>query len=164
MFNKDILRFRLRTIRKNKNLTLQNVADAVGSTKSTISNIERGAKPASFDLVIALANYYEVSIDYLLGATDFPYPLSEKVLNIINQSRDPDELLAIIKEITQSEKSGQAAEQPGRSKIDRLLEGLDEESMVELRKYIAFLRIRQTLDGGGDENSAGLDGDAGNKK
>lgn len=164
MFNKDVLGLRLRTIRKTKNLTLQNVADAIGSTKSALSNIERGAKPASFDLVIALANYYEVSIDYLLGATDFPYPLSEKVLNIINQSRDPDELLAIIKEITQSEKSGQVADQPGRSKIDSLIEGLDEESMVELRKYIAFLRIRQTLDGGKDESSAGLDGNVSNRK
>ena len=94
----------------------------------------------------------------ILGATDFPYPLSGKVLNIINQSRDPDELLAIIKEMAQSEKSGQAADQPARSNIDRLTEGLDEESMRELRKYITFLHARKTLDDGGDENSAGLDG------
>ena len=60
-----------------------------------------------------------------MGATDFPYPLSGKVLNIINQSRDPDELLAIIKEMAQSEKSGQADPQPGRSNIDRLTEGIE---------------------------------------
>ena len=88
----------------------------------------------------------------------FPLPPFRKGINIINQSRDPDELLAIIKEMAQSEKSGQAADQPARSNIDRLTEGLDEESMRELRKYITFLHARKTLDDGRDENSAGLDG------
>lgn len=142
MFNKDVLGLRLRTIRKTKNLTLQNVADAIGSTKSALSNIERGAKPASFDLVIALANYFKISIDYLLGATDFPYPLSEKVLNIVNQASDPDELMATIQKLAQSEKNSLATEQPGECKIFTLIEGLDEESLVELHKFIRYLQAR----------------------
>jgi len=164
LFGKKSFGTRLRKIRKQNKYTQEQVAADIGCLRSTLSNIERGEKDPSLDMLLSLANYFEVSIDYLLGATDFPYPLSEKVLNIINQSRDPEELMDTIKKIVQSEKSGQAADQPGKSKIDSLTEGLDEESVAELKKYAEYLKIRQTLDGGTDESSAGLDGNAGNNK
>lgn len=57
-----------------------------------------------------MAEFYDVSLYYLLGATDFPHSLSETVLNILNQSRDPDELMNAIKKIVQAEKNGLAAD------------------------------------------------------
>lgn len=162
MFSKNVLGSKLREIRTTKNLTLQHVAEAINSTKSTLSNIERGVKPASFDIVIELANYYGVSIDYLLGATDFPFPLSEKVLNIISQANNPEEIMAAIQELSKSEKSSRADGQPGSNEVNDLIKDLDEDSIKELRKYVDYLKVRQTLDKGNNESSAGLD-TAGNK-
>ena len=139
------------------NLKQKELGHITGMSEGAISRLESGERSPSIEVAVALANYFDVSIDYLLGATDFSYPLSEKVLNIINQSRDPEELMDTIKKIVQSEKSGQAAVQPGQSKIDSLTEGLDEESVAELKKYSEYLKMKQSLDSGHDESSAGLD-------
>jgi len=41
--------------------------------------------------------------------------------------------------------------------ILKSIEGLDQESIEELKKYIRYLKVRQTLDLSKDEESAGLD-------
>ena len=68
----DIFSKRLRELRIERNLTLQSVGDAVQSTRHTIGNLEYGRKPPSLDMVIALADYFNVSIDYLVGRSDDP--------------------------------------------------------------------------------------------
>lgn len=157
MFDKNLLGVRLRELRQSNNLTQGQVADNIGCLQSSLSNIERGVKPASFDIILSLANYYGVSLDYLLGATDFPYPLSEKVVNIINQANNPEEIIATIRELSQMEKNSQTAEQSDSNEINDLIKDLDEDSINELIKYVDYLKIRQTLDRGDSEGSAGLD-------
>lgn len=63
----EIFSKRLCEFRRERNLTLKNVGNAINCNRQAISNVERGKKPASLDMVIALADFYEVSIDYLLG-------------------------------------------------------------------------------------------------
>jgi len=72
MFPKNISGQRLRKIRQSRNLSLKDVADALGTTKSTIGNIEREVKPASLEMVINLADFFNVSLDYLVGRSDDP--------------------------------------------------------------------------------------------
>jgi len=72
MFPKNISGRRLRKIRQSRNLSLKDVADALGTSKSTIGNIERETKPASLEMVINLADFFDVSIDYLVGRSDDP--------------------------------------------------------------------------------------------
>jgi len=59
---------RLRSMRKQKALTSQEVADAVGTTQSHLCAIERGrtASPR-FKLLKALAEFFEMSISELVG-------------------------------------------------------------------------------------------------
>jgi len=59
---------RLRSLRKQRSLTSQEVADAVGTTQSHLCAIER-ARTASprFKLLRALAEYFEMSISELVG-------------------------------------------------------------------------------------------------
>ena len=40
--------------------------------QNTISQYENGVREASYDALIAIADYFDVSIDYLLGRTDNP--------------------------------------------------------------------------------------------
>ena len=61
---------RLKKLRKEKDVTQEEVAAAVGATKSAISMYERGERKPSFEIADALAEYFDVSIGYLSGSSD----------------------------------------------------------------------------------------------
>lgn len=63
---------RLKELRKTNNLTLEQLGKNIGSTKATMSNFETGQKKPSLDMIIKIADYFQVSIDYLVGRTDDP--------------------------------------------------------------------------------------------
>ena len=63
---------RMRDMREDHDLTQQKLADAIGITQRKYSYIETGIQPLTDDILIALANYYKVSIDYLLCQTNNP--------------------------------------------------------------------------------------------
>lgn len=54
-------------IRKQKKLTQSEVADSLKITQATLSSYENGRTQPDFKTLIALADFYDVSIDYLLG-------------------------------------------------------------------------------------------------
>lgn len=60
----------LRTIRKSKNATQKDVAIAVGVTERNYQDWEYGNTKPGFDALIALADYFNVSLDYLVGRSD----------------------------------------------------------------------------------------------
>lgn len=70
MFNKNYFSKRLNTLRKLNNLTLQQLGSELGSTKATISNLENENKSPSVDMLISLADFFNVSLDYLVGRSD----------------------------------------------------------------------------------------------
>lgn len=70
MFNKILFGKKIKELRTSHSVTLQTVGEALGTTKSTISNLERGVKAPSIDMMIALADYFDVSLDYLVGRSD----------------------------------------------------------------------------------------------
>lgn len=61
---------RLRELRKEKGLTQQELADFVGINRSTFPLYELGKREPVLTNVIPLANYFQVTTDYLLGLTD----------------------------------------------------------------------------------------------
>lgn len=65
--NYDDVAHLLRKLREHKNLTLENVSNDTGIPKSTISKIELDPMKTSFENIVTLATYYDISIDYLLG-------------------------------------------------------------------------------------------------
>ena len=62
---------RIRDLCRSRNITQVELAQAVGMDKSTLSRVmaEKTSKLSSKNLV-AIANYFEVSTDFLLGLTD----------------------------------------------------------------------------------------------
>ncbi len=62
--------FRLKNIRIARNLTQQQVADAIGLNRATYSVQERYPYRISVFHMIKLADFYQVSLDYLVGRTD----------------------------------------------------------------------------------------------
>ncbi|EMJ5511706.1 helix-turn-helix domain-containing protein [Clostridioides difficile] len=61
---------RLAQLRKEHNLTQMDLAKIINKQRSTIAGYETDRKQPDFDTLCTLANYFEVSIDYLLGFTE----------------------------------------------------------------------------------------------
>lgn len=63
---------RLRELRENLGLRQIDVSNATGIDQKTLSNYETGkTNPDSYAL-ISLANFFNVSIDYIVGRIDIP--------------------------------------------------------------------------------------------
>ena len=63
---------RIKDLREDADLTQQQIADAIGITQRKYSYVETGTQPLTDELLIRLADYYKVSIDYLLKQTNNP--------------------------------------------------------------------------------------------
>ena len=75
MYHKDIFCMRVKKLRKNAKEQQKELAEAIGATQATISDIENGRKATSFDRLAAICQHYNVSADYLLGLIDEPRTL-----------------------------------------------------------------------------------------
>ena len=67
---------RIRDLREDRDLTQQQLADHLQVHQTTYSDYELGRLNVPVPVLHALADFYKVSIDYLLGRTDEkkPYP------------------------------------------------------------------------------------------
>jgi repressor LexA len=63
---------RLKDLRKEKNLRQKDLATDLGVARTTIANYEQGTRFPDKDVLNKLANYFNVSTDYLLGRIDYP--------------------------------------------------------------------------------------------
>ncbi len=63
---------RIRDLREDNDLTQQNLADALHINRRTYSAYENGVNSMTPETLIKIANFYDVSVDYLLGLTDTP--------------------------------------------------------------------------------------------
>lgn len=61
---------RLKALREEKRMTLEQVANKVDSNKVTLSRYERGERSPNVGMVAKLANYFDVDISWLIGETD----------------------------------------------------------------------------------------------
>ena len=67
---------RVRELREDHDYTQQQLAERIGITQRKYSYLETGTQPLTADFLVALAEIYDVSIDYILLCTDIPrrYP------------------------------------------------------------------------------------------
>lgn len=66
---------RLRQLRKEDNLTQKDLAAKLGLAFSTISMYERGIREPDFETTEAIADYFNVSMDFLLGKSQNTAPM-----------------------------------------------------------------------------------------
>jgi len=68
----NILSERIKELRSSKELTMKRLGEAVGLSMQAINDIEKGRRTTTADKLIAIAEYFDVSVDYLLGTVDIP--------------------------------------------------------------------------------------------
>jgi len=62
-----MLSIRLKALRENRKLTQKDLSEIFGVTPKAISFYELGERQPPYNLLIKLAKYFDVSVDYLLG-------------------------------------------------------------------------------------------------
>ena len=63
---------RLKSLRESRRIYQREVAETLGVTTRAYQFHESGRSEPNIKTLIALADYYHVSIDYLVGRTDVP--------------------------------------------------------------------------------------------
>ncbi|MBO4941469.1 MAG: helix-turn-helix transcriptional regulator [Clostridia bacterium] len=63
---------RLKELRKSRKISQLKLALDLNMNQNSISRYENGAREADYSTLIKFADYFDVSIDYLLGRTDNP--------------------------------------------------------------------------------------------
>lgn len=63
---------RIRDLREDRDLKQRQLAEFLNCSQQVYSNYELGQRDIPTDVLIRLANFYNVSTDYILGQTNNP--------------------------------------------------------------------------------------------
>lgn len=58
---------RLEDLREERGLTQNEIAEAIGTSRTNIGRWEKGLNEPSYTFVVKLANFFNVTVDYLIG-------------------------------------------------------------------------------------------------
>ena len=75
----------LASLRKERGVLQKEVATYLNVTVATISNYEKGVHSPDLETLILLADFFDVSTDYLLQRTNY-----KSSLNVLNRHLTPD--------------------------------------------------------------------------
>lgn len=89
---------RLKDLREDCDLKQSELCEKINISKNTYVNYEQGKREPPFELIIKLANFYEVSIDYISGKTN-----NKKGINQSDLSDREQRLISIFREMTREE-------------------------------------------------------------
>ena len=67
---------RIRDLREDRDLTQKQMAEVLNCSQRIYSNYERGDVDIPTEILRKLAEFHHTSVDYLLGLTDEPRPLT----------------------------------------------------------------------------------------
>lgn len=78
---------RLKLLRKEHNLSQMELARQLGCvSKSSVNMYERGEREPSFETLEAIADYFNVDLDYLLGKSDVPNRYRDLLADIAKEN------------------------------------------------------------------------------
>ncbi len=63
---------RIRDLREDKDLTQAQLGEAIGVPQRTLSYYENGQRMVPLEVLSAIADFFGVSVDYILERTDNP--------------------------------------------------------------------------------------------
>ena len=79
---------RLRKLRKGKDLTMKEFGEMFGLSESAISQYETGKRNADYETLLKFAEFFECSLDYLLGRSDDFLSLDAKDTELVQEMID----------------------------------------------------------------------------
>lgn len=91
---------RIRDLREDSDKTQREIADYLGTAYQYYAVYEKGTSEIPFERAIALAKYYNVSLDYIAGLTN-----DKRGLTHSNLTREQQELLKAAEEFPSDNKT-----------------------------------------------------------
>jgi transcriptional regulator with XRE-family HTH domain len=82
-YNAEEITNRLRTLRKAHNLSQDKLSDILGYDRKYIGRVEFGERGYSIDLLIALSEYFDVTLDYLILGKEKSTPKAADLDDVI---------------------------------------------------------------------------------
>lgn len=73
---------RLKKLRKEKKLSQQELADKLGINRSTYARYETSTTEPDYETLRKLADFFGVTVDYILGRTNIPNDQSSNTNNL----------------------------------------------------------------------------------
>ena len=116
---------RLRALREDRRQTQKELADYLGLTPKMISFYELGQRTPPADILLKLADCYDVSVDYLLG-NDEERPTPSYY--------DDPEVAAIANEMK---------ENPDIRVLFHASKGLSKKSIEEVRRFVEYQKAKE---------------------
>lgn len=110
----------LRQLRKTKGVTMKDVGAVIGVSEATVSLYERGLRSPSYEVLLKLGEYFDVSVDYLLNGTDAP---------TISETDDDSHGLAKAQQAL-TKAIEQNSDLPSKERISLLFDASDYDPMV----------------------------------
>ncbi|MCM1335384.1 MAG: helix-turn-helix transcriptional regulator [Bacteroides sp.] len=111
---------RLRELRSSRKLSQQKLSEQLGISKSSINMYERGEREPGIDLLEAIADFFNVDLDYLTGMSESPRKSLQK-----EKSGDDDLKFALF--------NGS--------------DGITDEMFEEVKAFAAFVKQREQQKG-----------------
>lgn len=164
---------RLRELRKKRGINMREAAAQLNIPYTTYVNYEKGDREPNLKMLITLANFFSVSVDYLLGKSDDI--IDDRILDIVNtidndilensggnllkamqeqKERDEKDIAKIMSVFNEDEKlllsKYEKLNQPGKTKTHDYIDDL-----LDNDKYIA--PIKQTIAAHGADETEGTD-------
>ena len=81
----------LKLLRKQHNLSQKEIGNIFHASQNTVSQWENGTRKPSYDIIQEIADYFEVSVDYLLGRQEQLPELNNKDKREIQEILDDTE-------------------------------------------------------------------------
>lgn len=63
---------RLKELREKRHSSMRQIAQQLGIPYTTYVNYEKGIREPNSEMLVLLSDFFDVSIDYLIGRTDYP--------------------------------------------------------------------------------------------
>ncbi len=79
ILNSKSVNNRLKELRIDKDIKQYQIAEVLGISQNTYSQIENGIRGLSFEMAIKIANFYNVPIDYLVGEINYNNYVKQKL-------------------------------------------------------------------------------------
>ncbi|KEK24736.1 helix-turn-helix domain-containing protein [Bacillus gaemokensis] len=91
----------IKKLRKEKNITQEQLGNVIGVSKMAISYFEKGKKAPGRETLEKIADYFNITTDYLLGRSDDP-ELNEHESKIVTE--EGNNILKLIETLPKEER------------------------------------------------------------
>ena len=95
---------KFKELRKSRNLSQQQLADYLHTSKSSVNMYERGEREPGLEMLEAIADYFNVDMDYLLGKAEVANKALFNNPPLKLPNGDEQELLTIYRNVNQEGK------------------------------------------------------------